>query len=239
MAVLTQMAKLSGATPELSVLLSDAMEKLRKRRGGKDSHKLLDDAIEAAITSLDDEHLPTAALLREKLRLLYGSPEKSIADALKQVPDEPSGQPGGDTVRLELSDLTNIAMGEEVPGELVVALNIVQALRIGSSMFDNATELALPMEINGEPTEVQLSINVLTEQYYQKDYSVRVRVQNTTQGRVEIQARTRGPGVSIDVLAEDKTVLDAYGECFAELSDEINSDGAFFVRRIAATPQSL
>ena len=239
LAVLEQMARLSGSAPELAALLQESLDKARRRRGGRDKSKLLEDAIEAAITSLDDDHLPTAALLREKLRLLYGSPEKQLRDALQGITEEAPGRGKQPELHLELNDLANLAVGEDIPAELAVALNIVQALRITASLHQEATNLTLPVEIDGEPTEVHLSINVLAEQYYQKDYSLRLRVRNETQGRVEVLIRTRGPGLSIDVLSGDREVLEAYRASFEQLTAEINGDGGFFVRRVDAGAQSL
>lgn len=230
--LLEQLARLSGGPPELAGLLAVALQRT-KQRGGRRS---LDDAIEAALTSVArEEDLPTARLLKDKLRLLYGSPEKALGDALLALGDEPDTE----QQEVELGDLANLAYGEPVVAELVAALNVLQALRLDASLHPAALELALPMMLDGEATEVQLSINLLAEQYYQKDYAVRLRVANAIQGRVEIQLRTRGPGLYVDVLAAEPATVLAYEGLADGLKGEIEAQTPFIVRRIEVGAASL
>jgi len=206
--ILEQLARQSGQTPELSGTLAAAFERMQKR-GPRDKKRLLDEAVEGALTSLEsDRDLPTAQALKDKLRLLYGSPEKALYEALiTAIENEDAALPEvGDEAPeygVELTDLANIAIGEEVPAELAVALNMLQALRIESLFTPSGDELKLPLVLDGEPTEVGISVSLLAEQYYQKDYALRVRVENATQGKVEFQLRTRGPGLYVDVLADE------------------------------------
>jgi hypothetical protein len=229
--LLEQLARMSSGPPELAGLLATALVRT-KQRGGR---RRLDDAVEAALSRIArEEDLPTARHLKEKLRLLYGSPEKALGDALLALDDEPDAEQ-----EVELGDLANLAYGEPVAAELVAALNVLQSLRVDASLHPAALELALPMELDGEATEVQLSINLLSEQYYQKDYALRLRVANETQGRVEIQLRTRGPGVYVDVLAAEPATVKAYEGLAERLKGEIEEQTPFIVRRIEVGAASL
>jgi hypothetical protein len=245
--VLRQLALMSTGTPELSALLSTALTKLRgqrtSRRGGQGA---LDDAVEAALTAVErEEDLPTMQALKDKLRLLYGSPEKALRELLMELSaeDAASGKTKHARERpsahVELGDLANIALSQHVPAELAAALNILQALRIENALARDAMEFALPLTIDGEPTDVQVSISVLAEQYYQKDYALRIRVENRTQGAVEFQLRTRGPGLSIDILAEHEETLAAYEQQLARFEEEIADGTGYFVRRAKVAHQSL
>lgn len=230
--VLEQLARMSSGPPELAGLLAGALDRLKQREGRR---RRLDDAIEAALTSLErQEDLPTAQALKDKLRLLYGSPEKALAEALRER-EEDAREQG----EVELGDLTNLACGEPAAAELVSALNVIQALRVDSSLHPAALELALPLVLDGEPAELSLSINLLAEQYYQKDYAVRLKLLNETQGRVEFQLRTRGPGLYVDVLAERPETLSTYQNLAGELKNEIESQTPFLVRRVGVGAASL
>ncbi len=246
-AVLRQLALMSTGTPELSALLSTALNKLRSgrasRRGGQSA---LDDAVEAALTAVErEEDLPTMQALKDKLRLLYGSPEKALRELLMELAAEDAAgsraKQGRErpSAHVELDDIANLAMGQHVPAELAAALNILQALRVENALARDAMEFALPLTIDGEPTDVQVSISVLAEQYYQKDYALRIRVENRTQGAVEFQLRTRGPGLSIDILAEHEETLAAYEQQLARFEEEIADGTGYFVRRAKVAHQSL
>lgn len=245
--VLRQLALMSTGTPELSALLSSALAKLRSgrasRRGGQGA---LDDAVEAALTAVErEEDLPTMQALKDKLRLLYGSPEKALRELLMELAADDVTRSGAKRGRerpsahLELDDIANIALGEQVPAELAAALNILQALRIENALARDAMEFVLPLTIDEEPTDVQVSISVLAEQYYQKDYALRIRVKNRTQGAVEFQLRTRGPGLSIDILAEREETLTAYQQQLARFEEDITDGTGYFVRQAKVAHQSL
>ncbi|MBN2082709.1 hypothetical protein JW859_10970 [bacterium] len=241
--ILEQLARQSGQAPELSGTLAAAFERMQKR-GARDKKRLLDEAVAGALTSLEsDRDLPTAQALKDKLRLLYGSPEKALYEALLAAAEDDTPveaeEDEAPAQAVDLTDLANIALGEEVPAELAVALNMLQALRIESLFTPNGDELRLPVVLDGEPTEVGISVSLLAEQYYQKDYALRVRVENATQGKVEFQLRTRGPGLYVDVLAAAEETLAVYRDGLAEFTDSLNAGTPFFVRRIDAKRGSL
>ena len=84
-----------------------------------------------------------------------------------------------------------------------------------------------------------MSVHVLAEQYYQKDYALRLRIENRTQGQVEFQLRTRGPGIYVDVLAEEAETIRAYEGLAERLKSEIEEQTPFIVRRIDVGAASL
>jgi|GEM_PF-4433107 len=237
-ASLLQVAKLSGETPELSGLLAGALSELRGARESR-RRRALQEAIEGALTVLEDEDQPlTAELLKDRLRALYGSPEKTLRNALlSREGDEPADEaPKSES---ELGDLVNLALGEEVPAGLAVALSMLEAQRAAAALTGDSLNFALPLVLDGEPTEVSVSIDVLAEQYYQKDYSVRLRVSNRTQGEVEFQLRTRGPGLYVDVLAARSETARVYQEQLTRFVDGIQAEAGLIVRRADVTVQSL
>ena len=116
---------------------------------------------------------------------------------------------------------------------------MLEAQRAGSALTADSLSFALPLLLDGEPTEVSVSIDVLAEQYYQKDYSVRVRVSNETQGEVEFQLRTRGPGLYMDVLAARSETARVYEEQLERFVSETQEAAGLIVRRAEVTVQSL
>ena len=89
----------------------------------------------------------------------------------------------------------------------------------------------------GELTDVSLQLQVLSEQYYQKDYAFRIRVDNQTQGSVEFQLRSRGPGLGIDILAGDDEVAAAYEAELEQFRAELAEIPGLLVRRVEVSPQ--
>lgn len=235
-AVQTEMANMSVGKPQLAGMLSGLANELRRGRVKGGRKKLLE-AIEAALGGVGGEEgseTVSPDAIKDMLQLLYGSPEKELKDLLLQMADD-----GSRRGTAQLSDLANQLMGEEVPAQVVEMLNMLQAERIASSVSRSRLSLGLPVQIDGEPTDVQLTLALLAEQYYQKDYSLRIRVANATQGEVEIQLKTRGPGITVDIMAADEETLQAYQAEAGRLAKELAQDTGFIVRRVEVSPQSL
>jgi hypothetical protein len=251
-AILRQLVQLPEAAPELAGLLAGALAKLQSgRTRGRNGGQQLEDAVEAALARFsEEEDLPTAQALKEQLRLLYGSPERALRDAVQTARrrheaqervEEQAGQPGSragkpqrepQPLDVELADLYNLAAGQRVPAELAEALELLQALRVKSAVTKD-TQAVIPLLLDGEPATAQLNITVLAEQCYQKDYAVRLRVSGASQGEVEIQLRTRGPGLYVDIVAAEAETAEAYRARLDEFAAELPETG-FLPRRVDA-----
>ena len=245
-AILNQLAQLPLAAPELAGLLAESLAQLRSNRAkGRGSSRKLEDAVEAALARYsDDDDLPTAQALKEQLRLLYGSPECTLRDAIVALHREARERDSEaeDTLlpseaaelTVDLHDLHNLAAGdgEELPPELAQAFVLMDAQRVKDAIA-NDTQAVLPLLFDGEPVTVQMSVSVLAEQYYQKDYTVRLRITGASQGDVEIQLRTRGPGLYVDVSAEKPATVEAYRARLDEFAKELPETG-FIPRRLDA-----
>ena len=97
----------------------------------------------------------------------------------------------------------------------------------------------MPLLLDGEPTDVQVSIQTLAEQYYQKDYAIRLRLHNSVQGKTEIQIRTRGPGISVDILAEEEATAQAYTEQLPGFRQKLQSGTGLIPRHLAVSQTSV
>jgi hypothetical protein len=253
--VMRQLVQLPQAAPELAGLLAGALGKLQAGRvRGRTGSRQLEDAVEAALARFSEEdELPTAQALKEQLRLLYGSPERALRDAIlaarrrqqeaqADAATDPQAKPPKRPVptsaaepallEVEFTDLYNLVAGQRVPAELAQALELLQALRVKSAVTKD-TQALLPLTLDGEPATAQLSITVLAEQYYQKDYAVRLRVSGASQGEVEIQLRTRGPGLYVDIVAAEAETAEAYRARLDEFAAELPETG-FLPRRLDA-----
>ncbi len=253
-AILRQLVQLPQTAPELAGLLAESLAKLQSGRARRRSaSRQLEDAVEAALARFsEDDDLPTAQALKEQLRLLYGSPERVLRDAVlaarrrheaaqaedtaqvAQPLDSPAPLPSEELVvaEVELRDLYNLAAGQPVPPELAQALELIQALRVKSAVTKD-TQAVLPLLLDDEPATMQLSVQVLGEQYYQKDYAVRLRISGASQGKVEIQLRTRGPGLFVDIVTAEADTAEAYRARLDEFTEEVRETG-FLPRRVAA-----
>jgi hypothetical protein len=245
--VMQQLALLMSGKPELSAMLLGALNKFRAQKE-KDRGSLLDQAVEAAVTCLESEDdLPTAAVLKEKLRLLYGSPEKMMREVLMTLQQAHEASPEAAEIpppapaqtQAEFGDLMNIALGEEVPIELASVLNLLQAMRVLASLDPRELNLILPLEIHGEPVDVELTINVIAEQYYQRDYKLRIRVDDKLQGPVEFQLRTRGPGLYLSVYVEDTGLVGLYEEQATRFREGLAERSGYYLKQVEVRQQSL
>jgi hypothetical protein len=245
--VLLQMAKLSGEPSNVAEQLAGVLISMQAERARDKRKNRLLNAVDSALVSVDSEdELPTASVLKDKLALLYGSSEKQLLDFLHSLkpPDETAGrqtgiEPTPGKARLEFADLTNLAYGETVSAALADVLNVLQAQRVESSLRSGRFNLILPLLLDGEPTDVQVSIQTLAEQYYQKDYAIRLRLDNTIQGKTEIQIRTRGPGISVDILAEEGSTAQAYTEQLPGFRQELQRNTGLIPRHLAVSQTSV
>jgi hypothetical protein len=242
-ALTLQLARLQLSAPGLPPLagaLAGALAQIQRERvRGGQRRKALEDALSAALGGVGAEASAASAQeLKERAGLLYGAPEKALLDMLKALSaaDQPQQQ---SAPALELNDLPNLLAGEELPPEVLNALLMLQAVRIVNALAPQRLALALPTLIAEEPTDVQLSLQTLAEQYYHKDYALRIRVENETQGKVEFQLRTRGPGLYVDVLAEDETTRAAYEAQAGRFREELEQGAGFIVRKLEVGQQSL
>jgi hypothetical protein len=239
-ALLVQLARLAQAAPGLPPLagalagLLSQQQRERQRRGGGRSKA--EKALEAALAPPAEENPENAAAqIQAQLALLYASPEKAVLDALVRA-----GAPdAGGTANAELRDLANVIADETADAALAETLALLEALRIANALTPGRISLSLPLLPGAEPTDAELHLQVLAEQYYQKDYALRLRVENETQGKVEFQLRTRGPGLFVDVLAADEETLAAYEAEAARLREELGQGTGFIVRRLEVARHSL
>ncbi len=215
-ALLAQLARLTQNTshpPALAAVLAGALAQTRRERGreGKRQRET-EAALQAALGAAgDDAAADSAAQLKERIALLYSAPEHAVLSALKQQQERaPEPVAAAATAMADVTDLANLLAGEELGAEVNDALALMQAQRIVNALAPGRLALSLPTMLDDEPMDVQLSLQLLSEQYYHKDYALRVRIENETQGEVEFQLRTRGPGLFVDVLAEDEATLQTY-----------------------------
>jgi hypothetical protein len=239
--VLRQMALVGRGEQPLAAALSGALEELaeQRRKSGK-ARTALEQSLAQVLASADNEDGTSWRELRAALLALYGSPERRLRDALlsnDNQPDEAVEEQAA-LVELALDDLANLAHDEELSAGMRDALAALQALRITSSLDDAHLTLNLPLLLDGQATELQLSLTLLAEQYYQKDYALSMRLQNAVQGKVELRLRTRGPGVNVDVLAPDEAVRQAYEAELPRLVEELQEDG-WVVRHAGAQVHAL
>jgi len=241
--VLIELAQLAQGAPPLASLaaaISAELQETRLKRGGKPG--MYDQAVEAAALSVEDEsELPTGDAVRSLMRLLYGSPERAMWQALLEA----GAPPGRGQARrrragtVELADLANMAGEEDTPPSLSRLAAVVQAIRLVSALSPDRFEVPLPLILDGMPTEAQLSLQVVAEEYYQKDYALRLRVENSLQGKVEFQVRARGPQLTVDVLVSDPQVLPYYEAELPRLREELENETAFSVKRVSAGVHGL
>jgi hypothetical protein len=241
--VLIELAQLVQGAPPLASLaaaVSAELQETRLKRGGKTGTH--DRAVEAAALSIEDEsELPTGDAVRSLLRLLYGSPEHGLWQALLAA-GAPLGRGQGKRRRpgmVELADLANTVGDEDTPPSLSRLAAVLQAVRLAAALSPDRFELPLPLILDGMPTEAQLSLQVVAEEYYQKDYALRLRVENSLQGKVEFQVRARGPQLTVDVLVSDPQVLPYYEAKLPQLREELEGETAFSVKRISAEVHGL
>jgi hypothetical protein len=241
--LLLQLARLEQAgssPPPLAAALAGALGQLQRERERSGQRKRpLEEALSQALQSVEeDKSTSDAQALKEQIALLYGSPEAAILSLLQSLSAE-NDAAGPRLEQLELSDLLSLATGEKLEPGLSGLLDMLQAIKFVNALAPGKLALALPMVLDGEPTDVQLNLQLLSEQYYHKDYAVRIRVENETQGKVEFQLRTRGPGLYVDVMAEDEATLAAYnaeGERFAE---ELGQGAGFLLRKLELSQHTL
>lgn len=242
-ALTLQLARLQLASPGLPPLaaaLAGALAHARQERlRSGQRRRTLEDALSAALADAGSQSGEFSAQeLKERLGLLYGAPEKALLALLKEhaAEDQAQQQPAPE---LELGDLPNLLAGEELTPELNNALVMLQAVRIANALAPDRLALAIPTLIDGEPTDVQLNMQMLFEQYYSKDYALRIRVENKTQGKVEFQLRTRGPGLFVDVLTDNEPACDAYMAESGRFRAELDDGAGFIVRKLEVGQHSL
>lgn len=237
--VLARLAMLSGEEPALAGMLAAAVAgepgTARTRSGRR---KVLADALQRALSPLPDG-ADAADEMRNVLRLLYGTAEREMHQALASATDAEGGAEGAEReLRVVLHDLANLAASVADDEQFAELITTLEALRLRAALDPAHLQLQLPQLLDGMPTEVQLSLALLGQDYYMKEYALRLRAENALQGKVEVQARARGPLLNIDVHVADAALLALYQAELPRLAEELRADG-FIVRRCEAGVQSL
>lgn len=234
--VLRQLVWLNSAEPRLAALLLQLPAAQRHVRQRSEVRKSgTGDTFRTAIfTTVDEASLPSAAQLRDSLHLLYGSPEAALQRLLRNFADE-EGEPSitaGKT--LVLRDLANLVPADAADAATGEILALLQAIRVSASLEPRRFTVFLPLLLERIPTEIKLSLALLAEQFYQKDYLLRMQVSNELQGDVAITVRTRGNGLSVDIRAGDPQVRSAYQAQLDQLRAELEQDHGFVIRHLSA-----
>jgi hypothetical protein len=242
-ALLVQLARLEqGGTSlqPLAATLAVALGQLqRDRERSGQRRRPLEQVLTQALQGIEDDAQSDGAQnMKEQVALLYGSPEVAILQLLHGLSTEDDAS-GVRMEQLELKDLQSLVSGEELDADMHDALNTLQAIKITNALHPGKLALMLPLVLDGAPTDVQLNLQLLSEQYYHKDYALRIRVENETQGKVEFQLRTRGPGLYVDVLAEDEETLAAYTAEADRLAGELGEGAGFILRKLEMSQQTL
>jgi hypothetical protein len=208
--VLRQLALLHAESPEVGALLLSAVPAVRRRRslaGGPET-PIREEASRLIGDMLPNGTAPDAEELSALTVMLYSSPERAVTQ-------DDGGQ-------VQLSDLSNLLDASDAEDDLLALLT---AQRLQAALRPEATRMLLPLELDGDPLALELEHSRLGSSHYQTDQHLRLRLATAAQGPVEVQLRTHGNSLSVQLLVREELTASAYAEDLAELRAALEALG--------------